>query len=46
MRFSQLQIVRSHYPDATAKTLTVVRVGADRIATRSVPLLVGDELAA
>jgi hypothetical protein len=43
----QLRFVRTrHYPGATGKTLTVVRVGAYRIAKRSVPLLVGDELAA
>jgi hypothetical protein len=42
----QLQFVRSHYPGATGKGLTVVRVGADRIATRKVRLLIGDEQAA
>ena len=42
----QLRFVRArHYPGATGKTLTVLRVGADRIATRSVPLLIGDERA-
>jgi hypothetical protein len=43
----QLHFVRTrHYPGATGKALTIARVGADRIAARSVPLLVGDELAA
>ena len=43
----QLRFVRSrHYPGATGKTLTVVRVGRTGIAKRSVPLLIGDERAA
>jgi hypothetical protein len=43
----QLRFVRArHYPGATGRTLTIARVGADRIATRSVPLLIGDERAA
>jgi hypothetical protein len=42
----QLRFVRSLYPGATGRTLTIARVGADRIATRSVPLLIGDERAA
>jgi hypothetical protein len=43
----QLRFLRArHYPGATGKRLTVVRVGADRIARRSVPLLIGDERAA
>jgi hypothetical protein len=43
----QLRFVRTrHYPGATGRMLTITRVGADRIAKRSVPLLVGDELAA
>jgi hypothetical protein len=43
----QLRFVRArHYSGATGKTLTVVRIGADRIAARKVQLLIGDELAA
>ena len=42
----QLRFVRArHYPAATGRTLTIARVGADRIAKRSVPLLIGDEAA-
>jgi hypothetical protein len=43
----QLRFVRArHYPGATGRTLTVARVGRTGIATRSVPLLIGDERAA
>ena len=43
----QLWLVRSrHYPGATGRALTVARAGADRIAMRSVKLLIGDERAA
>jgi hypothetical protein len=43
----QLRFVREHhYPGARGKQLTVVRCGPIGIAKRSVPLLVGDELAA
>ena len=43
----QLRCVRSlSIPVATGRTLTIARVGADRIATSSVPLLIGDDRAA
>jgi hypothetical protein len=42
----QLRLVRNLYPGATGKTLTVLRVGRLGIAKRSVPLMIGDELAA
>jgi hypothetical protein len=43
----QVRFVRDHhYPGATGRTLTVLRVGRLGIATRSVPLLIGDERAA
>ena len=42
----QLRFVRSRYPGATGKMLTVARVGPTGIAKRSVPLLIGDERAA
>jgi hypothetical protein len=42
----QLQFVRTLYPGATGKQLTVARVGPLGIATRSVPLMIGDERAA
>jgi hypothetical protein len=43
----QLRFVRArHYPGATGKALTVLRVGRLGIAKRSVPLLlIGDEAA-
>jgi hypothetical protein len=42
----QLRLVRSrHYPGATGRALTIARAGADRIAMRSVKLLLGDERA-
>jgi hypothetical protein len=39
----QLRYVRSLYPSATGKTLTIARVGRTGIAVRKVPLLIGDE---
>jgi hypothetical protein len=43
----QLRFVRDHhYPHASGRMLTVLRVGATGIAKRSVPLLIGDERAA
>jgi hypothetical protein len=43
---AQRQLREHHYPGARGKQLTVVRCGPIGIAKRSVPLLVGDELAA
>jgi hypothetical protein len=39
---NQLRIVRGFYPGATGKTLCLVRVGRTGIATRSVPLMIGE----
>lgn len=43
----QVRLIRArHYPDASGRMLTIARVGADRVVTRRVPLLIGDERAA